>query len=67
MARNTLGLACSLVSGICIPVNASFGELCFVETVKKKTGVVVAGQFTRMLWDYLAFREKTSTLVPNFC
>lgn len=36
MARNTLGLACSWVSGICISVNASSGELCFVKTVAKK-------------------------------
>lgn len=67
MARNTLGLACSWVSGICISVNASSGELCFVKTVAKKTGVAVAGQFTRMLWEYLVSRENISILIPNFC
>jgi len=52
-----------------MPVNASFGQLCFVETVKKKkNGVVVAGQFKRILSDYLGSRENISkTLIPNFC
>lgn len=66
MARNTLGLACSSVSGICVSVNASFGELCFVKTVAKKTGVAVAGQFTRMLWEYLVSRENVSNTDSKF-